>query len=302
MRTHSTAKQSFIIASGIMTICMLLLVAMVYQRFSYSGQAQAANVSATLVKTTQTSAWSPPSPDPSGIAFWRGHLVISDGEVDEMSIYAGANIFEAGTNGNLTRKSTTVSYSKEPTGVAVGANNHIFFSDDVKRMVFEIDPGSDGQINTSDDRRTSFSTRSFGSNDPEGLAYGGGTLFISDGAGSEVYSVNPGANGKFDGSGDDRISHFDTGKLGESDPEGIEYSGNSLFVVGHGNKKQMLEISTSGTLIRTINISALGAKKPSGLASGPGSRGGRSFYIVDRGVDNNTNPKENDGKLYEISL
>src|SRR5690606_23827478 len=30
--------------------------------------------------------------------------------------------------------------------------------------------------------------------------------------------------------------------------------------------------------------------------------GGRSFYAVDRGVDNDSNPSENDGRLYELAV
>ena len=47
-------------------------------------QAQIPSVTATHIRTTLTSSWSPPSPDPSGIAFIpaAGMLLISDGEVD----------------------------------------------------------------------------------------------------------------------------------------------------------------------------------------------------------------------------
>ena len=59
---------------------------------------RASTVNATLVRTTRTSQFSPPSPDPSGLAYIPSSntLLISDGEVDEMPQYfRGKNLFEA---------------------------------------------------------------------------------------------------------------------------------------------------------------------------------------------------------------
>jgi len=57
------------------------------------GTASAADLSSSLVRTTDTGAWSPSSPDPSGIAYdaVARRLIITDGEVEEMPIYVGAN-------------------------------------------------------------------------------------------------------------------------------------------------------------------------------------------------------------------
>ena len=76
---------------------------------------------ATLERTTDTSLFVPPSPDPSGLAYLPGTdtLLISDGEVDEMSQYfTGDNLFETTLSGSLMETYTTISYSYEPTGVA----------------------------------------------------------------------------------------------------------------------------------------------------------------------------------------
>src|SRR5574341_910501 len=50
----------------------------------------------TLVRTVLTSQWSPPSPDPCGVAYIpsSNHLIVSDSEVEEMSIWAGVNYWE----------------------------------------------------------------------------------------------------------------------------------------------------------------------------------------------------------------
>ena len=65
--------------------------------------AHGATLSATLIRMTASSAFDPPSPDPSGITYLpgSGRLLISDGEVEEMSIYAGENLFEVSRMGSL---------------------------------------------------------------------------------------------------------------------------------------------------------------------------------------------------------
>src|SRR3990172_2099611 len=184
----------------------------------------AADVVGTLIRTIDTSRFSPPSPDPSGLEFVNatGRLIISDGEVEEMSIYAGANMYETTLSGTLLRTWKT-SFSDEPTGVAYNqANNHLFISDDVKRDIFEINPGPDQLHGTADDIVASFDTAVFGSGDPEGVAFSpvDGALYIADGVNREVYRVAPGPNGKFDGvapAGDDQVTHFDTSSLGLDD-------------------------------------------------------------------------------------
>ena len=272
-----------------------------------------ATSAATFVRTTETSRYSPPSPDPSGIAY-ASHLdalLIVDCEVNEMPIYAGANVFETTLSGSLTRAWTTTSFSNEPVGAAYNpANRHLFISDDDKRMIFEVDPGVDGKYSTADDRITSFPTPAFGSNDPEGLAFDGaqGVLYIADGVNAQVYRVAPGPNGIFDGvapTGDDVASNFDTQAHGLLDPEGIAFDSNlgRLYVVGKPSTR-VFELSTTGALIGTIDISAAAADKPAGLEFVPASTSGGTpmLYIVDRGVDNNSDPNENDGKLYQFSL
>src|SRR4029453_4344123 len=59
----------------------------------------------TLVHVIDTPQGAPPSPDPSGITYWpaKNTLVVSDAEVDEMPIFANANIFESSLTGTLQR-------------------------------------------------------------------------------------------------------------------------------------------------------------------------------------------------------
>ncbi len=66
----------------------------------------------------------------------------------------------------------------------------------------------------------------------------------------------------------------------------------------------LFELTTSGTLVQTIDISAANVFKPAGLTLAPSSysAAAESLYIVDRGVDNDTDPNENDGKIFEVTL
>jgi DNA-binding beta-propeller fold protein YncE len=265
---------------------------------------------ASLVQTIDTSQFSPPSPDPAGIAYLAAsnRLLMSDSEVDEMTIWNGANIFEMTLSGNLIRTTSTTSFSKEPTGVAYNpVNGHVFISDDSKKRIFEIDTGADSLAGTGDDIITSFNTTSFGCDDPEGVAFGQSSIFIAGGVGRKVFRISPGFNGVFDGvspAGDDQVSHFDTSVLGLSDPEGIEFNPdrNTLYILSRN--RAMRETTLDGNHVSVIDISAANAVSPAGLAYGPGSLGPtkKSIYITARGIDNGNNPTENDGKIYEMSL
>ena len=265
-----------------------------------------------LVQIIDTSRFSPPSPDPSGIAFLpSGDLLISDGEVEEIrEWFEGANVFEATTASELVDAFDVTTFTSEPAGAAVNPRNGtLFLSDDDADRVFRIHPGRDGEFGTRDDRVTSFYTGAFGSTDPEGLAFGEGALFVADGIGAEVYRVSRGRNGVFDGVppvGDDRVRHFDTSAIGQPDVEGIEFNpdAGTLYIVSTPNGSNIAETTTTGDLLRVIDVSFLHIKHPAGLAYGPGSASPAvdDLYIAARGVDNATDPTENDGKIYEISF
>ena len=169
-------------------------------------------------------------------------------------------------------------------------------------------PGADGRVNPGD-TITQVLTSAFGSNDPEGAAYGGGSIWISDGVNAEVYQLSPGANGVFDGvapTGDDVASSFDTATFGLTDPEGIAWDsdGGHLFLAGEPTNR-IAHVSTDGTLLRWLDISRCAdrrARPASPTASGPRAASTRRLYVADRGVDNDTNPNENDGQLFVFEV
>ena len=267
----------------------------------------------SLIQTIETSLFSPPSPDPAGITYSElaDTLFISDSEVNEMAIFTGVNLFEITRAGVLVDTATTTPFSFEPTGITTNPiDGHFFVSDDDQKEVFEVDPGADGLFNTGDDVITSFDTKIYGDIDPEGITFDDseGVLFIADGINSEVYRVAPGNNGAFDGvppDGDDTVIHFDMKSLGVEDIEGITFDPDSghLFVVGKPDDV-LAQVTTSGLPVRMIDISAADADKPAGLTLAPGSLAPSTMniYIADRGVDNDYDSNENDGKVYEVSL
>jgi hypothetical protein len=254
----------------------------------------------TLIQEIDASGFDPPSPDSAGIAYNQANdsLVMADSEVNEMPIFEDVNVFELTRSGSLFGRFDTTDFSDEPTGVAINpANGHCFFSDDTGGAVYEVDPGSDGVCLTGGDDVSEFSTGGFGSGDPEGVAFGDGKLFIVDGVDRQVYTVNP-SNGNL-------ISSCDTAGIGVDDPEGITYDSDTgnLFIVGKPSS-EIAEITTSCGLVRVINIAAADANKPAGLALAPSSVNPsvNSLWVTDRGVDNDPDPDENDGKIYEMSL
>lgn len=273
--------------------------------------AQTDPILATLVQTTDTFGFSPPSSDPAGLAYFpsQNRLLIADSEINEVDpLFTGSNLFEVKLDGDLFGTASTLVFSDEPTGVAINVETgRLFFSDDDAREIIQVDPGVDQLIGTGDDVCSSFDTLAFGSHDPEGLAYDclSGSLFIVDGIGSTVYQVAPGANGYFDGvaatGGDDQVSSFDVGALGATDPEAIEFNAatRTLFIVDSVPDGSAYETTISGLLVSRIDLSAANSDVPAGLAFAPGSAdpGATHLYVVDRDRD-----EVNDGKLYEFSL
>src|SRR6185503_16388827 len=264
---------------------------------------------------TSNAAWNPSSPDPSGIDYWplTGNFLISDSEVEEMPIYAGKNVYESTTSGTLVGSCTTVGFSNEPSGLATNTdNNHIFFSDDdgSNDKVIEVNIGADATYCTIDDVRTSTNVAAlYGAQDAEDVAYGANAVFIADGINKEVYKIPLGVNGVLGGGDDGSMTHFDTAVLGFHDLEGIEYNpeNGTLFIVStQGTENYLGEVTTTGALVRAYDLSFMGTtgNLRSDVSYAPSSLNPalNNIYIVSRGVDNNNNPNENDGKIWEINI
>ena len=278
--------------------------------------ASAASIVAALERSVALFSLSPPSPDPAGIAYLpaKNRLLVGDSEVDETTGagYHGTNLWEMTQSGTVTNTGTTLSYTNEPTGLSFDpATSRLFVSDDVLHRVFVVSIGIDGVAGTADDSIVaSFDTAAYGNTDPEDVAFDTDTghVFVSDGIGTEVYEVSPGNNGVFDGvppAGDDATSHFDVGRFGAEDSEGLAYDGtrDTLLVLDR-NTNTIYETNKLGMLVNTIDLSAATPDHPADIVLAPGSSnpGRTNLYFVTRGVDNDGHPTENDGMLYEMSV
>ena len=300
------------------SISLILVLTAFFTRSKASAQTGSLEpLPTTLIRRIDTSsdAWSPPSPDPAGIAYWpsRGTLLIADSEVDEIpGLFTGANGFESSLTGSLLSTCSTTNadrrgWSNEPTGVAINPDNdHVFFSDDSgPGWLHEVRPGWDGIYCTADDRVTTVGAP--GNGDPEGIAYGENKLFIAGGYDRKVYLFDLGPDGVLGGGDDGPVTSFDTGALGFQDVEGIAYNPDdgTLFIVSTASNDQYIgEVSLTGELIRLYNLDYLGKTPRSGLAYGPSSwhPATKSIYLVSAGVDNERDPDENDGRIWEIHL
>ena len=278
--------------------------------------AAASSIETALIQTIDASSW--PSPDTSGLSYLQAEdtLLAVDSEVNETALFTG-NFFRVSRTGDLRQTESTTAFSDEPTGITVNPKTgQLFFTDDTGiSSVYIVDPGPDNEIDppgdiAPDDTVTSFSTEAFDSHDAEGIAFDPveKVLYIADGMNNEIYRVAPGPNGTFDGippSGDDELTSFDTEVLGLLDPEGITVEADSghLYIVGNP-VTALVHVTLEGALLRALDICAANPRDPAGLVYAPSSAeaGALNVYVADRGVDNDVDPNENDGRVYELSL
>jgi hypothetical protein len=272
--------------------------------------AMGGGVVATRVRTTQTSSWATPSPDPAGLTYRKSvkRLLVSDPEVDETALFAKKNIFEATPRGVLKRTGKVSPTSTEPEDVAWdNSAGALYVADDDKDKIFRINPGPDGRIGSADDSiSTALTTSTFGVDNPEGLAYRvkSRSLFITDPDNDRVYHIQRGPDGAF-GTPDDIERSFDAFALGLRNVEDVEWDPKrkSLLLVSSSDDF-IGETTVAGVLKRTIDISAANLIQPAGITLAPGTDVATEthIYVSDRGEDNDVNPGENDGRIFEFRL
>ena len=288
----------------------------------------AATSSVSLVRTINTgsgSAWNPDSPDPSGLAYIpagatgvpsarQDRLVSADGEVDETTGagFHGVNVWFAPRNGSVqtstmnTNATGTSPTNNEPVGAAY---------DSLRKELYLCKDGSNGRIwvynmTTGAQVRTFTITGApYNNGDVEGLAFDSArnTLYMVDAIDNDLVKVTK--SGVI-GTGGETVTNFDLTQYGQSEPEGLDVdpaTGNiwivSNKVSGKGIPDPMIEVTPTGALVSSVSIADANPNSAGGLAMAPPSSGasGLNIYVADRGVDNNDQPNENDGKIYEFS-
>ena len=271
-----------------------------------------------VIDTSNQGSWNPSAPDPSGLDYSlaTNRLVISDSEVDEMPNYfQGKNVFLSTTSAALLSTCSTMSFTNEPTGVAINPNvlndphdDHIFFSTDQTDRIFELYLGGDGVYCTGDDTVTAVNvTNAYGITDAEDVAYADNTIFIAGGTDAEVYRVSLGNNRVLGGGDDVALPSFDTAVLGFNNLEGIGYSWDrgTLFILSATTgQKYAGETTITGTLLNVYDLNYSGFTHREDVTFAPGSQNPaiKTMYVTDRGVDNNADPNENDGQIWEIDI
>jgi len=270
-------------------------------------QPAAAATKASVVRVTLTSSWPTHSPDPMGLTYdaKARKLLVSDSEVDEIpSLWKGKNLFVAKRGGRLLSTRTIKKFTREPEDLAWdGKHQVLFVTDDDLDRVFRVGRGKDKKLGTRDDVViTVLHTHRFGSFDPEGLAWRGGRkplLIVSDSTNRRVYKIQRGRDRRF-GTRDDIVKSFGTHQYGFTTAEDVAVRGKHLFIVS-SRQTFILETTLKGGLVKKIDISGLGITSASGITFAPGTDGGRSrLYLTASGVDNNVDPNENDGRLFEL--
>lgn len=283
-----------------------------------------------LVRTIVTGAdgaWTPDSPDPSGLTYIpagapgvpsvrQDRLVSADGEVEEQTGagFHDVNVWFAPRDGSAqtstmdTTASGTLPTNKEPVGAAYdAARQELYISKDgAEGQVWVYDMKTGAQVRTF-----SVSGAPFHNADPEGLGFDSNRniLYMDDAIDNDLVKVLPGSSGVI-GLGGEQVFNYDLQQFGQSEPEGLDVdvaTGNvwivSNRVSGGGTPEPMLEISPNGALVSSVSIAAANPISPGGLALAPASNGSgaMSIYVADRGIDNNDDPTENDGKIYEFA-
>jgi hypothetical protein len=271
----------------------------------------------TLVNTINTGAgsanWTPDSPDPSGLAYnpTTDRLVAVDGEVEETTGagFHGANGWFATRTGSTTGTFNTVLSSpsnKEPVGAAYDpARNELFIcKDGASARVWVYNATTMALV-----RSFNVELAPYNNADAEGLGFGNGVLYMVDAIDNDMVKVQAGPDGVIGSGADDVVTNYDLQQYGQDEPEGLDVdpaSGNIWVVsnkVSGGGPDPMLEVTPDGALVSTVSIAAANPNSAGGLAVAPPSDGSAGFniYVADRGVDNNEQASENDGRIYEFA-
>lgn len=281
----------------------------------------------SLVHQSNT-AWSTPSTDPTGLTYdaKRRRLLISDSEVDETHFWKHRNLFLATKAGTLKATRRLTKATVEPEGISwYPRGKSLFVADDDRNAIFRFGRGRDGKIGTRDDKvKKVVNTLRYGSGDAEGVTWHArrgklDMLIWTDATTTKVYELKRGRDHRFGTRDDVMKRQFDVSSFTIpgtvpprhfNDPNGVYFDRKAtghLFIVD-SKKHWVLETTLAGAFVQMIDMTFCrrvdnDCRGFSDLVFAPGTDGApRHLYLTDRGVDNNVDPNENDGKVYEVEL
>lgn len=257
------------------------------------------------------------STDPTGITFHQpsGHLIIVDSEINEINeIWECKNVFEVSLKGDKLFATSDVyafggdpcpaKNKREPTGITFNDFDGFFYiTDDNDKVILRFDENLSGlpldSVYTPGDDSTAV--------DPEGITCDPNTGYLYVANGIDGQSSVPQVlvyNSQLE-----FVTNFIVADK-MVNPEGIAYSSvyNHLFIVSrHGLK--ICEYTLDGMFVQEYDISKFSPKpvRPNGLTFAPSSNpvddpNNFNLYIVDLQIDNDANPDERDGIVYEVEF
>jgi hypothetical protein len=279
-----------------------------------------------LVRPFSSTAWSTPSTDPTGLTYVpkSSKLWISDSEVDEVGFWKQRNLFIANRMGALKKTRRLDKATVEPEGISwYPRGKSLFVADDDKNAIFRFGPGRDGTTGTRDDVVVKVvNTLRYGSGDAEGVTWHArrgklDMLIWTDSTTRKIYELKRGRDHRFGTRDDVMKRQFAASEFTDprgrrlTDPTGVyfdQWKTGHLFTVS-SNQRFVLETTLAGAFVKTIDMpfcrdgTVPGCRGFSDLVFAPGTDGSRRrLYLTDRGVDNDVDPAENDGRLYQVKL
>ncbi len=251
-----------------------------------------------------------PSIDPAGVAFHTpsGHLFISDSEINEIpEVWAevGANVFEVSTGGNVLYGAYD-SGNSEPTGITWNAfDDHFYISNDNSATIHRY--SFDGASFTEVDSVSTLPD----AEDPEGIASDprSGQIYIIDGGKKiQIYEYSGAFVLLETLSLDDPLLENPPYGI-PTDPEGIAFdaeSGHLLVVSGNPADNAIFEYTTAGSFVARYPLNPMSPRPiaAQGAAVMPvaGIEDRTRVFLPDGRIDNNQDPEERDGILYQARI
>jgi hypothetical protein len=231
-------------------------------------------------------------------------MFISDSEINEIdSIWNNENVFEISLAGDQvfsTYDSQAPNGKREPTGITYNPFDGFFYvTDDDRGSILRYNATFGSPLTSvlvSNDDSTA--------DDPEGITCDPSTgyLYIADGTDGGKQVLVYDSSLQF-------VSKFSVSDK-MSDPKGIAYHPptNHLFLVS-SQDSSVFEYTLDGIFVDEYDISGSSPTiiSPEGLTFAPSSDptddpSNLSLYIVDKQVDNNGDPQERDGIVYEANI